>query len=286
VLVARPAIDSNVSLREVERRIDRVFAGRGGQYSVTLLGRSRADGMWEGRIRFEPLSGGGAALITPVESTQPSERLLIHWTEGLGDAFYEGAFERAVASLEPIVPVTAVASAPESTRVDLSQVEVRVLDSLRSNGAPTLNRQYIFERMRGFSNSDVERALEDLERRRKIVRFTDRGFVWIALSRLGTEQPPKRGRTREDRTPELIFEHPHPIGSYEAVVLGVQRDDGTWAGWLQFRDVKTNERLRTEQETSQPNLDALEYWATGLEDVYFEGALERATAASAGTNSL
>ena len=37
-------------------------------------------------------------------------------------------------------------------------------------------------------------------------------------------------------------------------------------------------RLRTGQETSQPNRDALAYWASGLEDVYLEGALARATA--------
>jgi hypothetical protein len=34
--------------------------------------------------------------------------------------------------------------------------------------------------------------------------------------------------------------------------------------------------LTTDQETSQPNRAAVEYWATGLEAVYFEGAFERA----------
>ena len=31
-------------------------------------------------------------------------------------------------------------------------------------------------------------------------------------------------------------------------------------------------------ETTQPNLEALRYWASGLEPVYLEGALERAIA--------
>ena len=34
--------------------------------------------------------------------------------------------------------------------------------------------------------------------------------------------------------------------------------------------------LRTDQETSQPNRSALEYWADGLEPIYLEGALARA----------
>jgi len=34
--------------------------------------------------------------------------------------------------------------------------------------------------------------------------------------------------------------------------------------------------LRTEQETSQPNRAAIEYWADGLEPIYLDGALARA----------
>jgi hypothetical protein len=36
--------------------------------------------------------------------------------------------------------------------------------------------------------------------------------------------------------------------------------------------------LITEQETSQPNRTALEYWADGLEPVYLDGAFARAHA--------
>lgn len=79
-------------------------------------------------------------------------------------------------------------------------------------------------------------------------------------------------------TGEVISEHPHPIRldgvNYRAFVHGVRRDDGTWAGWIEFETGST--RLRTGQETSQPNRDALAYWASGLEDVYFDGALKRA----------
>ena len=79
---------------------------------------------------------------------------------------------------------------------------------------------------------------------------------------------------------ELISEHPHPLSfggaTYEVFVYGAKRNDGTWSGSLQFRDVKTNKTLTTGQETSQPDRKALEYWATGVEDVYLEGALRRA----------
>lgn len=58
---------------------------------------------------------------------------------------------------------------------------------------------------------------------------------------------------------------------------GEERSDGTWIGWLEFHPTDLTEPvLRTEQETSQPNRSAVEYWATGLEPVYFEGAFERA----------
>ena len=58
---------------------------------------------------------------------------------------------------------------------------------------------------------------------------------------------------------------------------GEQRLDGTWIGWLEFHPTDLSKlTLRTDQETSQPNRTAVEYWATGLEPVYFEGAFERA----------
>ena len=57
-----------------------------------------------------------------------------------------------------------------------------------------------------------------------------------------------------------------------------ERADGTWAGWLEFypADGAEGAVLRTGQETSQPNRVTIEYWATGLETIYLEGALSRA----------
>lgn len=65
--------------------------------------------------------------------------------------------------------------------------------------------------------------------------------------------------------------------TYMVRSYGEERSDGTWIGWLEFHPADLTEPvLRTEQETSQPNRTAVEYWATGLEPIYFEGAFERA----------
>ncbi|HEV8202723.1 MAG TPA: hypothetical protein VGP98_00720 [Pyrinomonadaceae bacterium] len=64
---------------------------------------------------------------------------------------------------------------------------------------------------------------------------------------------------------------------YAVRCYGEERADGTWIGWLEFEPTDpTKPTLLTDQETSQPNRTTVEYWATGLEPVYFEGAFERA----------
>ncbi len=64
---------------------------------------------------------------------------------------------------------------------------------------------------------------------------------------------------------------------YTVWICGEERADGTWAGWLEFHPSDSAQPvLQTGQETSQPNRAALEYWASGLEPVYMEGALARA----------
>jgi hypothetical protein len=69
---------------------------------------------------------------------------------------------------------------------------------------------------------------------------------------------------------------------YTVQSYGEERADGTWIGWLEFEPVDlTKPALATDQETSQPNRTAVEYWATGLEPVYFQGAFDRAQDRSA-----
>jgi hypothetical protein len=79
----------------------------------------------------------------------------------------------------------------------------------------------------------------------------------------------------------LVREHPSQVveaeTTYTVWICGMERPDGTWEGWLEFHPTDVSKpTLRTDQETSQPNRTALEYWADGLEPVYLEGALVRA----------
>ena len=81
---------------------------------------------------------------------------------------------------------------------------------------------------------------------------------------------------------DLIHEHSAVVAdergdNYHAFIFGEERADGTWVGWIEFRPSGAGgASLRTGQETSQPNREALIYWATGLEPTYLEGAFARA----------
>jgi hypothetical protein len=79
----------------------------------------------------------------------------------------------------------------------------------------------------------------------------------------------------------LIREYPITINTgdnaYLVRIHGTQRPDGTWKGWIEFQPSDPSQPIwNTDQETSQPSLAALEYWADGLEPVYLDGALARA----------
>lgn len=66
--------------------------------------------------------------------------------------------------------------------------------------------------------------------------------------------------------------------TYTAQACGRERADRTWEGWLEFVPDDRSVVLRSKRETTQPNLGALEYWASGLTAVYLVGALERTLA--------
>jgi hypothetical protein len=68
----------------------------------------------------------------------------------------------------------------------------------------------------------------------------------------------------------------HTDGTHHrARVCGRVREDGLWEGWLEFENMATGEVTRTVRETTQPNLTDLKYWATGLTEVYLQGAVAR-----------
>ena len=80
---------------------------------------------------------------------------------------------------------------------------------------------------------------------------------------------------------ELIHRHTARLKDslgvyYTAFIYGEQRG-GTWEGWIEFHpETGAGPVLRTDRETTQPNAEALDYWASGLEPTYLQGAFARA----------
>ena len=76
---------------------------------------------------------------------------------------------------------------------------------------------------------------------------------------------------------EVVFVFDEPVSldgiTYTPQVVG-RPDRHMWEGWIEFAG--DGDVLRTPRETTQPDRDALEYWATGLSPTYLEGALRRA----------
>ena len=62
---------------------------------------------------------------------------------------------------------------------------------------------------------------------------------------------------------------------YKAQACGAPNADGLWEGWIEFFPADGGKPLRSQRETTQPNRTDAEYWATGLSEVYLEGALNR-----------
>lgn len=71
---------------------------------------------------------------------------------------------------------------------------------------------------------------------------------------------------------------------YFAQAMARERPDKLWEGWLEFSAVEGSEEgewIPSGRETTQPNRDAVMYWAQGLSRVYLMGALERAVSPTA-----
>ncbi len=79
-----------------------------------------------------------------------------------------------------------------------------------------------------------------------------------------------------------VFDEPVFLDSrpYTAQVAGRQAGH-IWEGWLEFAAADGSDVRRSPRETTQPDRDALAYWATGLSPTYLEGAFRRALEPSA-----
>lgn len=82
--------------------------------------------------------------------------------------------------------------------------------------------------------------------------------------------------------PELIRRHEDQVKDdaghvYDVLIYG-EVVGNTWEGWIDFVPLSAVlPSRRTARETTQPDRNALEYWATGLEPLYLAGAFERAS---------
>jgi hypothetical protein len=90
-------------------------------------------------------------------------------------------------------------------------------------------------------------------------------------------------RQEKQHVGETLLEFAKPVEApdgtlYEARACGSPMDEGTWQGWIEFVQLGTGHAVRTPRETTQPNRTDTEYWATGLTDIYLQGALKRALA--------
>ena len=83
---------------------------------------------------------------------------------------------------------------------------------------------------------------------------------------------------------DLVHEHSVVIqtpkgATYTARTYAEQQRDGSWQAWIEFSPTDgRGGTKRTDRETTQASREAVAYWASGLEPVYFEGAFERAHA--------
>jgi len=66
-------------------------------------------------------------------------------------------------------------------------------------------------------------------------------------------------------------------GTFHAIVMARERNDGSWEGWLEFVPADNDScRYLTPIETRQHDRVTMERWASGLTVVYADGALARA----------
>jgi hypothetical protein len=95
-----------------------VVAEDGTVYLAQVCGAPNADGRWEGWIEFLPV-GGGPALRSPRETTQPNRSVTAYWATGLTPVYLEGALDRALHPLviRTVEPAQPLFDAPAPYRV-------------------------------------------------------------------------------------------------------------------------------------------------------------------------
>lgn len=253
---------------------ERFIDGSGAMYVCFADGVERPDGRYDVRLLF---AGEQRSYVTAKpQTTQSNDADVSRWAQGLSAAHIANAFREASgsgpASPEPL-PV------PESTP---SNIDEFIDNAFRQRAAETIETRTLFD-SGTFANADVIRELQRLEQEGRIVRFTWNGTDYVSRASMQPRRtlgPDKTPSNEPVVPPRLFTMHSTPVrargSEYRAYVFGLQRADGTWTGWIEFRDGDDGV-LKTGEETSQPNETAFAYWASGLEATYLEGAIKRAT---------
>jgi hypothetical protein len=65
--------------------------------------------------------------------------------------------------------------------------------------------------------------------------------------------------------------------TYAASAHAIERTDGVWESWLEFRGMGRGVTLRTGRESERADRRAIMQWAATLQHSYLDGALLRAT---------
>ena len=84
-----------MTMSEIVSHLDYTVTDQGGRsYYVNVAGEHTSEGQWEVWLEFLPVDDTDP-LLTDTETVQPTRSAVAHWAETLGEAYVQGAFERA-----------------------------------------------------------------------------------------------------------------------------------------------------------------------------------------------
>jgi hypothetical protein len=79
----------------IQEDVVHVRTPNGDAHVPRTYGERQTDGVWEGWLEFDPISGNGLTLRTERETSQATREALEVWSSGLESVYFEGAFARA-----------------------------------------------------------------------------------------------------------------------------------------------------------------------------------------------
>jgi hypothetical protein len=179
-------------MEELLQTFDAPFTdGDGEIYDVQLFGRSRPEDTWQGWLVFSRRRDG-RSFSTDVETTQSSAEGILHWASGLSRTHFDGAFARARrplprrTSARPVPPPLVDARSDHATYANrLTTLESDILEAFARHRIPQLSTKALLDEL-PYAHADTVRALEDLEKQRRLlVRRTEGGNDWLLLTEEG-----------------------------------------------------------------------------------------------------